>query len=811
MFIWSSDDMEYNFLEIEKKWQKYWLDHKIFKTENDQIKPRYYVLNMFPYPSAQGLHVGHIESYTATDIMSRFKRMQGYNVLHPMGWDAFGLPAEQYALQTGNDPREFTYQNIGNFKRQVIEAGIGIDWDREFATADPEYFKWTQFIFTKLYEHGLAERKDVEVNWCEALGTVLANDEIEIKDGMMVSERGKYPVAKKAMKQWVLKITNYAERLLNDLDLLDWPEHIKEMQRNWIGKSVGAKVNFKVANSDHSFDVFTTRPDTLFGVSYCVLAPEHPLVLEITSMDEYETVKNYIEQTKQKTDLDRGDLNKDKSGVFTGAFAINPVNNKKVPIWIADYVLASYGTGAVMAVPQHDTRDFEFANKYGLDLIRVIDSEDDGCFTGDGIHINSDFINGMNNEEAIETIINYLEDNGFGKKEINYRLRDWVFSRQRYWGEPFPVAFDEEGNTITLDLEELPLELPKMFNIKPSGTGESPLANAYEWVNFKKDGKHYRRETNTMPQLAGSSWYHMGYVLKTLIGFIPLNTEEAKKELDKWLPVDLYIGGAEHAVGHLLYSRFWHKFLYDLGMVSSVEPFTKLINQGMILGDDNTKMSKSRGNVVNPDDVISKYGADTLRLYEMFMGPLEQDKPWSTEAIDGAKRFLDRVWRMYFLPISDEVEALEFTYHQTVKKVTEDYQKQAFNTAIAQMMIFVNDVYRKKTFSRAQAIGFLKLLNPIAPHITEELYQTVFNKKDPLTYQEWPSFDEAKLVLDEVEVVVQVNGKLRDRMKAALDLSNDEVKKMALGLENVVKHIEDKEIVKIIIIPNKLVNIVIKG
>lgn len=802
--------MEYNFNAIEKKWQTYWFNHKTFRTENDQIKPTYYVMNMFPYPSAHGLHVGHIESYTATDIMSRFKRMQGYNVLHPMGWDAFGLPAEQYALQTGNDPKDFTYKNIQNFKRQIIEAGIGIDWDREFATADSDYYKWTQWIFIQLFKHGLAERRDVEVNWCEGLGTVLANDEIEIRDGVMVSERGHYPVTKKAMKQWVLKITKYADRLLEDLNLLDWPEHIKEMQRNWIGKSTGAKITFKVAHSDLSFDVFTTRPDTLYGATYCVLAPENPMVLDITTQDELSTVKAYIEQTKQKTDLDRGDLNKDKTGVFTGAYAINPINNQKVPIWIADYVLASYGTGAVMAVPAHDERDYAFALRHGLDIVKVIESEEEGCYTGDGIHIESGIINGLNNDEAKETIIAYLESQGLGKKEITYRLRDWVFSRQRYWGEPFPVLFDEEGNTIALDESELPLELPKMLNIKPSGTGESPLANLYEWINIKKDGKFYKRETNTMPQLAGSSWYYIGYVLKTLVGFIPLNTEEARKELDKWLPVDIYIGGAEHAVGHLLYSRFWHKFLFDLGLVSTKEPFMKLLNQGMILGSDNQKMSKSRGNVVNPDEVIENYGADTLRLYEMFMGPLEADKPWNTEAIDGSKRFLERVWRMYYLPIEDAATELDFVYHQTVKKVTEDYEKQAFNTAISQMMIFVNEVYKQKRLSKEQAIGFLKLLNPIAPHITEELFQTVFNKKDTLTYQEWPSFDKSKLVLNEIEVVIQVNGKLRDRVFVSPDEAGDIVKQKALLAENVVRFTEGKQIVKVIYVPGKLVNVVIK-
>lgn len=802
--------MAYDFNKIEKKWQKYWHENKTFKTEQDKIKPKYYVLNMFPYPSADGLHVGHIESYAATDIMSRFKRMQGYNVLHPMGWDAFGLPAEQYALQTGNDPREFTYKNISNFKRQVISSGIGVDWDREFATADKDFYKWTQWIFTKLFEKGLAERKNVEVNFCEGLGTVLANDEIVVVDGKMVSERGGYPVIKKAMQQWVLKTTEYADRLLSDLDLLDWPENIKEMQRNWIGRSEGAVIEFSVYNMDRTFEVFTTRADTLFGATYCVLAPEHPLVLEITTDDEKADVLKYIEDTKHKTDLDRGDLSKEKTGVFTGAFAVNPVNNKKIPIWIADYVLYSYGTGAVMAVPAHDERDYDFAKTYDLDIKEVVQAKE-LPYIGDGIHINSDFINGMNNEEGIEAVIEHLENNNKARKDITYRLRDWVFSRQRYWGEPFPVLFDEEGNIHTLKLDELPLSLPEMDNIRPSGTGESPLANNLSWLNVFKDGKNYKRDTNTMPQLAGSSWYYIGYVLKSLYGFIPLNSKDAKEELSEWLPVDLYIGGSEHAVGHLLYSRFWHKFLYDLEIVKTKEPFMKLVNQGMILGEDGIKMSKSRGNVVSPDDVIASHGADTLRLYEMFLGPLTADKAWQTDTIDGSKRFLDRVWRMYYLPIEDDVESLDYSYNYTVKKVTEDYESLSFNTAISQMMIFVNDVYKEKKLSRTQAIGFLKLLNPICPHITEEIYQTVFNRKHTIAYEQWPSYDESKLVLQEVEIVVQVNGRIRDKTTVKMDLPEEELKEKALSLGNVVRHTSGKEIVKIIVIKNKLVNIVVKG
>lgn len=800
--------MYYDYKNIEKKWQKYWFENKLFKTSEDRYKEKYYVLDMFPYPSASGLHVGHIEGYTATDIMSRYKRMQNFNVLHPMGWDAFGLPAEQYALSTGKDPRSFTYQNIETFKRQIIEAGKGIDWDREFATADPAYFKWTQWIFKKLYEHGLAVLKDVEVNWCEGLGTVLANDEIEMVDGKMVSERGGYPVVKKAMRQWVLRITAYADRLLEDLEGLDWPEHLKEMQRNWIGKSIGAMINFKVSESDESFDVFTTRPDTIYGATYCVLAPEHPLVLHITAEDEMESVKNYIEATKMKNDMDRA-LDKSKTGVFTGSYAINPLTHKRIPIWIADYVLPHYGTGAVMAVPAHDDRDFEFAQIHGLDIVEVIQGEAEKAFTGDGIHYNSGIIDGLYNEEAKTKIIDYLEKTKQGFAHNTYKLRDWVFSRQRYWGEPFPVIYDEDGNIHILDDEDLPLELPVLKNIRPSGTGESPLANAHDWLNVDLDGIKGRRDTNTMPQLAGSSWYFIGYILKHHLGVIPLNSEDAKKALDKWLPVDLYIGGTEHAVGHLLYSRFWTKFLYDLGIVSTKEPFKRLFNQGMILGSDHTKMSKSRGNVVNPDEIIDSHGADALRLYEMFMGPLDAEKPWSTESLNGAKKFLDRVWRMFEFPIAkDEVKELRQPLHQTIKKVSEDYDKLAFNTAISQMMIFVNEVYKQNTISKDQARDFLKLLNPICPHITEELNKEVLKQNEELIYSDWPVYNEAYLVVDEVEMVVQVNGKLRGRFMMTVDLSDEDAKNMALENPNVNKHLEGLTVRKVIVVKNKLINIV---
>ena len=800
--------MQYNHQAIEKKWQKYWMEQKMFQTSSHNLKPKYYVLDMFPYPSAAGLHVGHIEGYTATDIISRFKRMQGYNVLHPMGWDAFGLPAEQYALATGKDPRSFTYQNIENFKRQIIESGKGIDWDREFATADPQYFKWTQWIFKKMYEKGLAVLKDVEVNWCEGLGTVLANDEIELIDGKMVSERGNYPVVKKAMRQWVLRITEYADRLLEDLDLLDWPEHLKEMQRNWIGKSLGAMISFEIEGTQTKFDVFTTRPDTIYGATYCVLAPEHPFVLSITNEDEYDTVKAYIELTKQKTEIDR-QVDKSKTGAFTGAYAINPLNHKKIPIWIADYVLPHYGTGAVMAVPAHDERDFEFAQIHGLDIVEVIQGEAEGAFTGDGMHYNSGIIDGLYNEDAKKKIIEFLENSKQGYRHATYKLRDWVFSRQRYWGEPFPVIYDQDENIHLLNDEDLPLELPILKNMRPSGTGESPLANAKDWLYVDYQGIKGKRDTNTMPQLAGSSWYFIGYILKSHLGFLPLDSKDAKKALDQWLPVDLYIGGTEHAVGHLLYARFWTKFLYDLGYVSVKEPFTKLYNQGMILGSDHSKMSKSKGNTVNPDEIIESHGADALRLYEMFMGPLEQEKPWSTESLNGAKKFIDRVWRMFEFEVTqDEQKELRTTLHQTIKKVTEDYDKLAFNTAISQMMIFTNDVYKHQKIGKEQAITFLKLLNPVCPHITEEINEVILKNREELVYAEWPVFNEVYLQVDEIEMVVQVNGKVRARFMANFDENQDVIKEQALNLENVVKHLEGLTVRKIVVIPNKLVNIV---
>ena len=803
--------MNYNHKTIEKKCQKYWAAHNTFNTTTDPDKPKFYALDMFPYPSGQGLHVGHPEGYTATDILSRFKRAQGYNVLHPMGWDAFGLPAEQYALDTGNDPAEFTKKNIETFRRQINSLGFSYDWNREVNTTDPEYYKWTQWIFTKLYEKGLAYEAEVAVNWVPELGTVIANE--EVIDGK--SERGGYDVIRKPMRQWMLKITAYADRLLDDLEELDWPESIKEMQRNWIGRSVGANVTFKVADTDKEFTVFTTRPDTLFGATYAVMAPELPLVKEITTPEQMAAVESYIEQAAKKSDLNRTDLAKEKTGVFTGAYAINPVNNKKIPIWIADYVLASYGTGAIMAVPAHDDRDFEFAKTFDLEIIPVLAGGDvtKAPFTEDGEHINSEFLNGLNKQEAIDKMVAWLEEHGVGKKEVSYRLRDWLFSRQRYWGEPIPIIHWEDGTTTALSEEELPLRLPKADNIKPSGTGESPLANITDWVNVvdPKTGLKGRRETNTMPQWAGSSWYFLRYV-------DPHNKQALAdyEKLKQWLPVDIYIGGAEHAVLHLLYARFWHKFLYDLGVVPTKEPFQKLFNQGMILGENNEKMSKSRGNVVNPDDVVKQYGADTLRLYEMFMGPLDASIPWSEEGLGGAHKFINRVWNLLIDEndnLRDRVTTinnhdLDKIYNETVKKVTEDYEAMHFNTAISQLMVFVNNAYKADSLPLEYVEGLVKLLSPVVPHITEELWSKL-GHVGSIAYAKWPTYDESKLVEDVVEIVVQINGKVRQHLQVSKDASREELQALALNDERIKQELVDKEVKKVIAVPGKLVSIVV--
>ncbi|KXG08829.1 Leucine--tRNA ligase [Anoxybacillus sp. P3H1B] len=803
--------MSFNHLDIEKKWKKYWEENKTFKTSEEEGKKKFYALDMFPYPSGAGLHVGHPEGYTATDILARMKRMQGYNVLHPMGWDAFGLPAEQYALDTGNDPAKFTEQNINNFRRQIKSLGFSYDWDREVNTTDPNYYKWTQWIFLKLYEKGLAYIDEVPVNWCPALGTVLANE--EVIDGK--SERGGHPVIRKPMKQWMLRITAYADRLLEDLEELDWPESIKEMQRNWIGRSEGANVHFAVDGHDETFTVFTTRPDTLFGATYAVLAPEHPLVAQITTPEQKEAVEAYLQQIQSKSDLERTDLAKEKTGVFTGAYAVNPVNGEKLPIWIADYVLMSYGTGAIMAVPAHDERDYEFAKKFNLPIKEVVAGGDvtKEAYTGDGEHMNSGFLNGLNKEEAIKKMIEWLEENGKGEKKVSYRLRDWLFSRQRYWGEPIPIIHWEDGTMTPVPEEELPLMLPKTTEIKPSGTGESPLANIEDWVNVvdPQTGKKGRRETNTMPQWAGSCWYYLRYI-------DPHNSEQLAdpEKLQKWLPVDIYIGGAEHAVLHLLYARFWHKFLYDIGVVPTKEPFQKLFNQGMILGENNEKMSKSKGNVVNPDDIIESHGADTLRLYEMFMGPLEASIAWSTKGLDGARRFLDRVWRLFVEEngelnpkIVDQAEGdtLERVYHQTVKKVTEDYEAIRFNTAISQLMVFINEAYKAPVLPKAYMEGFVKLLSPVCPHIAEELWEKL-GHTNTIAYEAWPVYDETKLVEDEIEIVVQVNGKVRAKLHVPADASKEQMEQIALEDAKVKEQLDGKTIRKVIAVPGKLVNIV---
>lgn len=799
---------EYNHLEIEKKWQKYWEEHETFKTDVwDFSKPKFYALDMFPYPSGQGLHVGHPEGYTASDIVSRKKRMEGYNVLHPMGWDAFGLPAEQFAIQTGHHPEEFTKANIANFTKQLKMLGLSFDWTKEISTCDPSYYKWTQWIFKQLYKAGLAKQIDMPVNWCEELGTVLAND--EVVDGK--SERGGYPVIRKNMKQWVMDIPQYAEKLLAGLDEIDWPASTKEMQKNWIGKSVGANITFKVDQTDLTFIVFTTRCDTLFGATYCVMAPEHVLVNQITTEKQQEAVLAYQKACSLKSELERTELSKEKTGVFTGAYAINPANGKKIPIWISDYVLASYGTGAIMAVPAHDERDYAFAKKYQLPIIPVLEGKDvsQEAYTEDGPHINSDFLNGLNKEEAIQRMVAWLQENKLGDKKITYRLREWIFARQRYWGEPIPIIHTD-GEDIVLDDQDLPLVLPELNDYKSKKSGTAPLENASDWVETTYHGKSGRRETNTMPGSAASSWYFMRYI-------DPKNdTVFANYELLKhWLPVDLYIGGSEHAVGHLLYSRFWTNFLYDQGLSPVREPFKKLFHQGMILGENNEKMSKSRGNVVNPDDVVMAYGADTLRLYEMFMGPLEASLPWNNQGLEGARKFLDRVWRCYHASeyqakwTSENDGSLDRVFAQTVKKVSSDFDQLHFNTAIAQMMVFINEVYKASSVYEPYMHDFVKLIYPICPHFGEEIWADL-GHLESITYERWPTYDESKLALESISLVIQINGKIRDKLVVCPEASKEDIIKQAFLLERVKLYTDGKEIVKTIVVPNKLVNIVVR-
>ena len=790
---------------IEKKWKKYWEENKTFETDlHDFSKPKYYVLDMFPYPSGAGLHAGHVEGYTATDIIARYKRMRGFNVLHPMGWDAFGLPAEQYAISTGNHPSIFTNENIKVFKGQLNNAGFSFDWDKEISTCNPKYYKWTQWIFKELYKDGLARKVDMPVNWCEELGTVLSND--EVIDGK--SERGGYPVIRRNMSQWVIDMPAYAEKLLEGLEEIDWPESTKEMQRNWIGKSTGAKVTFKVDGTDKYFEVFTTRPDTLFGATYCVLSPEHSLVDEITKEDQKEEINNYKKISASKSELERTSLSKEKTGAFTGSYAINPVNNKKIPIWISDYVLSTYGTGAIMAVPAHDDRDYEFAKKFGLEIIQVLEGEniEEKAYTGDGIHINSSFLDGLNKEEAIDKIIKYLEEKNIGKKEVNYRLRDWIFARQRYWGEPIPIIHLENNKDVVLKDEELPLILPVLNDYKPEGN-TSPLEKAHDWVEVEVNGIKGKRETSTMPGSAGSSWYYMRYI-------DPHNDNAFadSKLLKHWLPVDLYIGGPEHTGGHLLYSRMWNRYLYDKGLSSVKEPFKKLFHQGMILGANGIKMGKRYPEfVVNPNEIIKTYGADTLRLYEMFMGPLEADKPWSDTGCEASRKFIERVWRIF---TEDKVKDVENTnldkiYNQTVKKVTEDFEELKFNTAISQIMIFVNAIYKEKVLPLKYAESLVKLLNPICPFMTEEIW-SMLGHTNTIAYEKWPEYDQSKLKEDKIKLPVSVNGKLRGNIEIDENLSKEEILKLAKQEENVSKYLDNHEIVKEIYVPNKILNIVIK-
>lgn len=805
--------MAYDHKAIEKKWQRYWKQHKTFKATLDKDQKKYYALDMFPYPSGQGLHVGHPEGYTATDVMSRLKRMQGFNVLHPMGWDAFGLPAEQYALKTGHNPADFTNQNVDHFRDQIQSLGFSYDWDREVNTTDPNYYKWTQWIFEQLYKKGLAYEDEIMVNWAPDFmgGTVVANE--EVVDGK--TERGGYPVYRVPMRQWVLKITAYADRLIDDLDLVDWPESVKEMQRNWIGRSEGASVKFKVVGHDGvEIEVFTTRADTLFGASYVVLAPENELVDQLTTPEQKAAVDAYKEEVSRRSDLERTELSKEKTGVFTGAYVINPVNGEQLPIWTADYVLNSYGTGAVMAVPSGDQRDFEFATKFNLPITPVVEGfNGEEAYTEDGAHVNSGFLDGLNIKEAKAKMVEWLEEHDCGGKKVNYRLRDWIFSRQRYWGEPIPVIHWDDGTTSLVPEDELPLRLPETDNIEPSGTGESPLANIEDWVNvYDENGRHGKRETNTMPQWAGSSWYWLRYT-------DPTNDKEfaSKEALDYWSPVDLYVGGAEHAVLHLLYARFWHKVLYDLGLVPTKEPFMKLVNQGMILGSNHEKMSKSKGNVVNPDDIVDQYGADTLRLYEMFMGPLEESVPWDEKGLHGSNKWVQRVWRLLMDDnnhLRDRVSTyndgkLTKVYNQTVKKVTDDFERMHFNTAISQLMVFVNEAYKVDNLPLEYMEGFVKMIAPLMPHLAEELWSQ-FNESETITYQPWPTYDEKALVEDEVEMIVQVNGKVRAKIKMAKDADNKDVEDAALANEHVHSFVDGKDVKKVIVIPNRIVNIVVK-
>ncbi|MCB0422091.1 MAG: leucine--tRNA ligase [Bdellovibrionales bacterium] len=800
--------MAYPHKKIDKKWQDKWEEAKCFQSDIDLNRPKFYALDMFPYPSGHGLHVGHLASYTPTDIVARFKRLMGFNVLHPMGYDAFGLPAEQYAIQTGVHPALRTNETIEIFRRQLKTLGYSFDWNREISTCDPETYKGTQAIFLKLFEKGLAYQKVVPVNWCPALRTVLANE--EVVNG--VSERGGHPVVQKGMKQWMLKITAYAERLLNDLDKIDWPEATKAAQRNWIGKSEGARIQFST-ESGKQFEVYTTRPDTLFGATFMVMAPEHPLVTLITTEEQRTSVETYKNQASKKSELDRK-ADTEKTGVFTGAYALNPINQTRIPIWISDYVLMEYGTGAIMAVPAHDSRDFEFAQKFDLPIVRVLESDTELPFDGDGKLVNSEFLDGLSKPQAISKMIQELENRGVGKKEVQYKLRDWLFSRQRYWGEPFPIVHMDDGTVKALSSDELPISLPEVADYNPSEDGEPPLARAKEWLQYAdpKTGKTGQRETDTMPGSAGSSWYFLRYTdPKNSSGLFSF---EAQKY---WMPVDLYIGGAEHTVGHLLYARFWQKVLFDCGLVSHDEPFQKLAHQGVVMGPDGARMSKSRGNVINPDDVCDQYGADAARVYVTFIGPFDKDKPWDTHGIEGTRRFLDRIWRLCVdengQTIADDTqlvpEELERLFHKTIKKVGEDYDSMSANTAISALMILVNEIYKYKIRPATLLKGILQMLNPVAPHVTEELWEKL-GETSLLSLQPWPKFNPDLCVDNSVTMGVQVNGKMRGKVSISLEAEEDEAMRLAREVASVKTAIGEQNIVKVIYKPGKILNIIVK-
>jgi leucyl-tRNA synthetase len=809
---------QYDHKSIESKWQTYWEENSTFRTEENSDRPKYYVLDMFPYPSGQGLHVGHPLGYIATDIVARFKRMNGFNVLHPMGWDAFGLPAEQHALETGTHPAKTTAANIENYRRQLKMLGFSFDWDREINTTDPDYYKWTQWIFIQLYKKGLAYQAEVPVNWCPVLGTVLANE--EVIDGK--SERGEHPVFRVPMRQWMLKITEYADRLLDGLDDLDWPDSVKELQRNWIGRSEGAEVIFQLPSIKKEITIFTTRPDTLFGATYMVLAPEHPLVKELTSPDILKVVTDYIENASRKSELDRTELAKEKTGVYLGANAINPANEQEIPIWISDYVLMSYGTGAIMAVPGHDQRDWEFAKSFELPIVEVVSggkiNEEAFVDNVDGILVNSSTqdnsfsLNDLKVPDAIQKISSWLVENGKGRSAVNYKLRDWLFSRQRYWGEPIPILHDSDDNTIPVREEELPVNLPEVESYQPTGTGKSPLAHVSSWVEVSDGDKTYLRETNTMPQWAGSCWYYLRFI-------DPQNKEEvwSKEKESYWMPVDLYIGGQEHAVLHLLYARFWHHVLYDLDLVSTKEPFNRLFNQGMIQGEDGSKMSKSGGNAINPDEIVESTGADALRLFEMFMGPLDKAKPWSTTGLQGSHRFLKRIWRMFDsenggMKITNadpaEDKKLYKLLHRTIMKVTNDVENLRFNTAISALMTLGNKMKSRMSVSRSNAESFILMISPFVPHIAEEIWRRL-GHTETIVYEQWPEFDEVLAREDLITIAVQVNGKLRGEFQVDNDIDVEILEQTAKELPEIQKWTDGKEILKVVVVPNRLVNIVI--